>query len=95
LKEEALDRSMLTARFGKGFGPVVRRQTAKWRFGVLSPRKTSFHKRTRGNKWRLAKQRASHCGRCSFAESSYKEIETLFFQLRQNSLVRHCIPLRS
>jgi hypothetical protein len=29
LKEEALDRSMWRARFGKGFGPVVR-QTAKW-----------------------------------------------------------------
>jgi hypothetical protein len=29
LKEEALDRTMWTARFGRGFGPVVR-QTAKW-----------------------------------------------------------------
>jgi hypothetical protein len=28
LKEEALDRTMWTARFGTGFGPVVR-QTAK------------------------------------------------------------------
>jgi hypothetical protein len=28
LKEEALDRTMWTARFGRGFGPVVRR-TAK------------------------------------------------------------------
>jgi hypothetical protein len=28
LKEEAIDRTMLTARFGRGFGPVVR-QTAK------------------------------------------------------------------
>jgi len=28
LKEEALDRTMCRARFGKGFGPVVR-QTAK------------------------------------------------------------------
>jgi hypothetical protein len=28
LKEEALDRTMLRARFGRGFGPVVR-QTAK------------------------------------------------------------------
>jgi hypothetical protein len=28
LKEEALDHTMWTARFGKGFGPVVR-QTAK------------------------------------------------------------------
>ena len=28
LKEEALDRTMWTARFGRGFGPVVR-QTAK------------------------------------------------------------------
>jgi len=29
LKEEALDRTMWTARFGSGFGPVVR-QTIKW-----------------------------------------------------------------
>jgi len=28
LKEEALDRTMWTARFGRGFGPVVR-QTIK------------------------------------------------------------------
>jgi len=27
LKEEALDRIMWTARFGRGFGPVVRRNT--------------------------------------------------------------------
>jgi hypothetical protein len=29
LKEEALNRTMWRARFGRGFGPVVR-QTAKW-----------------------------------------------------------------
>ena len=29
LKEEALDRTIWRARFGKGFGPVVR-QTTKW-----------------------------------------------------------------
>jgi hypothetical protein len=29
LKEEALHRTMLTARFGRGFGPVAR-QTTKW-----------------------------------------------------------------
>jgi hypothetical protein len=29
LKEEALDHTMWTAHFGKGFGPIVR-QTAKW-----------------------------------------------------------------
>ena len=29
LKEEALDRTMWRARFGRGFGPVLR-QTAKW-----------------------------------------------------------------
>jgi hypothetical protein len=29
LKEEALDRTMWRARFGRGFGPVVR-QTTKW-----------------------------------------------------------------
>jgi len=27
LKEEALDRAMWTARFGRGFGPVVRQTT--------------------------------------------------------------------
>jgi len=27
LKEEALDRTMCTARFGRGFGPVVRQTT--------------------------------------------------------------------
>jgi hypothetical protein len=32
-KEEALDRTMLRARFGRGFGPVVR-QTAKRMNGV-------------------------------------------------------------
>jgi hypothetical protein len=30
LKEEALDRTMWRARFGRSFGPVVR-QTAKWK----------------------------------------------------------------
>jgi hypothetical protein len=29
LREEALDRTMWRARFGRGFGPVVR-QTDKW-----------------------------------------------------------------
>jgi hypothetical protein len=29
MKEEALDRTVWRARFGRGFGPVVR-QTAKW-----------------------------------------------------------------
>ena len=29
LKEEALDRTMRRARFGRGFGPVIR-QTTKW-----------------------------------------------------------------
>jgi hypothetical protein len=29
LKEESLDRTMWRARFGRGFGPVVR-QTNKW-----------------------------------------------------------------
>ena len=32
LKEEAQDRTIWRARFGRGFGPVVR-QTAKWIFG--------------------------------------------------------------
>jgi hypothetical protein len=31
LKEEALDRTMWRARFGRGFGPVVR-QTTKWMY---------------------------------------------------------------
>jgi hypothetical protein len=38
LKEEALDRTMWRARFGRGFGPVVR-QTIRWtkaRFAVIS-----------------------------------------------------------
>jgi hypothetical protein len=34
LEEEALDRIMWRARFGRGFGPVVR-QTAKWMNTVL------------------------------------------------------------
>ena len=34
LKEEALDRTMWTAHFGRGFGPVVR-QTTKWMRLVL------------------------------------------------------------
>jgi hypothetical protein len=34
LKKEALDRTMCRARFGRGFGPVVR-QTAKWIRGML------------------------------------------------------------
>ena len=33
LKEEALDRTMWIARFGRGFGPVVR-QTAKWMMNI-------------------------------------------------------------
>ena len=36
LKEEALDRTMWRARFGRGFGPVVR-QTAKRNERVLLP----------------------------------------------------------
>ena len=32
LKEEALDRTMWRARFGRGFGPIVR-QTTKWKNG--------------------------------------------------------------
>jgi hypothetical protein len=35
LKEEALDRTMRRAHFGRGFGPVVR-QTTKW-MNVLDP----------------------------------------------------------
>jgi len=30
LKEEALDRNMRRARFGRGFGPVVRQTTEWW-----------------------------------------------------------------
>ena len=33
LKEEALDRTMWRARFGRGFGPVVR-QTTKWMMNI-------------------------------------------------------------
>jgi len=39
LKEEALDRTMWRAGFGRGFGPVVR-QTAKWWRGLW--RKTDY-----------------------------------------------------
>jgi hypothetical protein len=35
LKERALDRTMWRARFGRGFGPVVR-QTTKWMNCVIS-----------------------------------------------------------
>jgi len=34
-KEEALDRTMWRARFGRGFGPVVR-QTTKWNDSTLN-----------------------------------------------------------
>jgi hypothetical protein len=33
LKQEAVDRTMWRARFGRGFGPVVR-QTAEWLNGI-------------------------------------------------------------
>jgi hypothetical protein len=33
LKEEALDRTMWTARFGRGFGPVVRQTTKRMKMG--------------------------------------------------------------
>ena len=36
LKEEALDRTMWRARFGRVFGPVVR-QTTKWKMNTLYP----------------------------------------------------------
>ena len=36
LKEEALDRTMWRARFGRSFGPVVR-QTAKCMIRITSP----------------------------------------------------------
>jgi len=35
LKEEALDRTVWRARFGRGFGPVVR-QTAEWMNGWIN-----------------------------------------------------------
>jgi hypothetical protein len=38
LKEEALDRTVWRAGFGRGFGPFVR-QTAKWMNGLNSIRK--------------------------------------------------------
>jgi hypothetical protein len=45
LKEEALDRTIWRARFGRGFGPVVR-QTAEWvngcRFLLLDADPTRF-----------------------------------------------------
>jgi len=39
LKEEALDRTMWRARFGRGFGPVVR-QTTKWMRKVMENKNT-------------------------------------------------------
>jgi hypothetical protein len=46
LKEEALDRTMWRARFGRGFGPVVR-QTTKWmnEWTVLSLDRTKWRAR--------------------------------------------------
>ena len=35
LKEEAVDRTMWTARFGKGFGPVVRQTTRMNEYGCM------------------------------------------------------------
>jgi len=42
LKEEALDRTMWRARFGRGFGPVVRQTTRGW----WSKKKYDFQKRS-------------------------------------------------
>jgi hypothetical protein len=43
LKAEALDRTMWSARFGRGFGPVVR-QTTKWmNYSVAQPCKWNSH----------------------------------------------------
>jgi hypothetical protein len=36
LKEEALDRTLLRAHFGRGFGPVVR-ETIKWMKNIIIP----------------------------------------------------------
>jgi len=41
LKEEALDRTMWRARFGRGFGPVVR-QTTEWKCCHLCSRPRTF-----------------------------------------------------
>jgi hypothetical protein len=40
LKKEALDRTVWVARFGRGFGPVVR-QTTKWMNDISSCKYTS------------------------------------------------------
>jgi hypothetical protein len=42
LKEEALDRTMWRARFGRDFGPVVR-QTAEWVREIINTLKHEFH----------------------------------------------------
>jgi hypothetical protein len=42
LKEKALDRTVWRARFGRGFGPVVR-QTAKWRNDCIKLPKSIYH----------------------------------------------------
>jgi hypothetical protein len=45
LKEEALDRTMWRAYFGRGFGPVVR-QTAKWMNEYITHRIWTGQQRT-------------------------------------------------
>ena len=58
LKEEALDRTMWTARFGRGFGPVVRqttKSTNEWicsRVSVISGSLSSRHGASSDCGWR-------------------------------------------
>ena len=55
LKEEALDRTMWRARFGRGFGPVVR-QTTKWMHLIYKcgyrPHNTTWWGKMQPSSWR-------------------------------------------
>ena len=45
LKEEALDRTMWRARFGRGFGPVVRHTTKSMNIHSMNQYGSKFHTR--------------------------------------------------
>jgi hypothetical protein len=57
LKEEALDRTMWKARFGRGFGPVVRQKKKKKNTQILFGRKVlrmiSSPTKERDGTWRI------------------------------------------
>jgi hypothetical protein len=57
LKEEALDRTMWRARFGRGFGPVVRQTTKLTNTGVITcfgpkgPSSSNINTKTQNYGW--------------------------------------------